>query len=70
MIMQHLSLVRHRPCPDLAGAASAGRTHSWAIRAGAAAAFILQWPGSGFEAKFTGQQLTATIDDWGQLAQQ
>ncbi len=27
--------------------------------------FTIQWPSSGFEATFTGAQLTATIDDWG-----
>lgn len=27
--------------------------------------FIIQWPSSGFEAKFTGKRLTATIDDYG-----
>jgi lysophospholipase L1-like esterase len=30
-----------------------------------AGGFTIQWPGSGFEATFTGTQLTATIDDWG-----
>ena len=48
-----------------------GAAHAEGVRilgrsmADPAGGFTIQWPSSGFEATFTGTQLTATIDDWG-----
>jgi hypothetical protein len=30
--------------------------------------FTIQWPGSGFEARFRGTTLTASIEDYGQIS--
>ena len=51
--------------------ALAGAAHAEGVRilgrsmANPGGGFTVQWPSSGFEAIFTGTQLTATIDDWG-----
>lgn len=66
--MQHL--IRFIPAIALA-LISAGAAHAQGVRIlgrsepERGGGFILQWPGSGFEAKFTGKRLTATIDDYG-----
>jgi lysophospholipase L1-like esterase len=61
-----------RLIPALAlSAASIGAAHAEGVRILGRAmespntGFTIQWPSSGFEATFTGTQLTATIDDWG-----
>ncbi len=61
-----------RLIPALALAFGAiGASHAEGVRilgrsmANPGGGFTVQWPGSGFEARFSGTQLTATIDDWG-----
>jgi lysophospholipase L1-like esterase len=65
-----IKLSRFLPALAMAVALT-GAAHAEGVRilgrsmASTGGGFTVQWPSSGFEATFTGTQLTATIDDWG-----
>ncbi len=68
MFMQHASRLI---ASLVAAAALAGAAHAQNVRVlgrsepNPAGGFAIQWPSSGFEAKFDGTTLTAVINDWG-----